>query len=312
MTAEPTPQGLLSIDAVTAGLGEVGYISTRPISTAVYLAHHLRKPVLIEGPAGVGKTDLARSVARYLDYPLLRMQCYEGLDEGKALYEWKYGKQLLYTQILKDHMGPALSGAPDLATAMDRLHGTGDLFFSEPFLEPRPLLAALREPGGAVLLIDEIDKSDEAFEAFLLEILSAFQVSIPEIGVVKAVVPPIVFLTSNNVRDLGDALKRRCLHLNIPLPDQALEERIVAARAPGVEARLRAQLVRFVQALRTLDLRKLPSISETVDWARALLLLNARALDVELVRETLNLLLKFEVDILAVEPRLGELIGQDA
>ena len=194
-----------------------------------------------------------------LGLPLIRLQCYEGLDESKALYEWKYGKQLLYTQILKDRLGASLADAPDLASAMARLDGADELFFSEMFLEPRPLLEALREPDGAVLLIDEIDKSDEAFEAFLLEILSAFQVSIPEIGVIKAIVAPIVFLTSNNVRDLGDALKRRCLHLHIPLPDQALEERIVAARVPDVEARLRTDLVAFVQSLRTMDLRKAPS-----------------------------------------------------
>jgi MoxR-like ATPase len=196
-----------------------------------------------------------------------------------------------------------------METAMERLHGAGDLFFSEPFLEPRPLLTALRTDGGAVLLIDEIDKSDEAFEAFLLEILSAFQVSIPELGVIRAQTPPVVFLTSNNVRDLGDALKRRCLHLHIPLPGQALEERIIAARVPGVEAALRTQLVRFVQALRTLDLRKLPSISETVDWARALVLLHAGALEPAVVRETLNVILKFEADIQAVEPRIGELLS---
>jgi MoxR-like ATPase len=276
------------------------------------MALHLQKPVLVEGVAGVGKTELALCSAAFLGLPLIRMQCYEGLDESKALYEWKYGKQLLYTQILKDHMGRALADAPDMAAAMDRLHGAGDLFFSEPFLEPRPLLTALRAEGGAVLLIDEIDKSDEAFEAFLLEMLSAFQVSIPEIGVIKATTPPVVFLTSNNVRDLGDALKRRCLHLHIPLPDQGLEERIVASRVPGVEAALRTQLVKFVQALRTLDLRKLPSISETVDWARAMVLLHAGALDAELVRETLNVILKFEADILAVEPRIGEILaGRD-
>src|SRR5665213_1490888 len=286
-----------SIDAVDAGLASVGYIPNRQIATAVYLAHHLQKPILVEGPAGVGKTELAKSVATWLGLKLIRMQCYEGLDESKALYEWKYGKQLLYTQILKDRMGESLQGTTTMEGAMDRLHGMGDLFFSEPFLEPRPLLKALRTDGGAVLLIDEIDKSDEAFEAFLLEMLSAFQVSIPEIGVIRATVPPVVFLTSNNVRDLGDALKRRCLHLHIPLPDQRLEEKIVASRVPGVEARLRGELVRFVQTLRTLDLRKPPSISETVDWARALVLLHAHTLDSELVRETLNVLLKFEADI---------------
>ena len=298
------------METIIEGLAGVGYIASRRIATALYMAAHLQKPVLVEGMAGVGKTELALCAATLLGLPLIRLQCYEGLDESKALYEWKYGKQLLYTQILKDHMGQALIGAPDLATAMERLHGTGDLFFSEPFLEPRPLLQALREPGGAVLLIDEIDKSDEAFEAFLLETLSAFQVSIPELGVIKAETPPVVFLTSNNVRDLGDALKRRCLHLHIPLPDQALEERIVAARAPGVEAKLRADLVAFVQTLRTLDLRKPPSISETVDWARALILLHARALDAALVRETLNVLLKFEQDVAAVEPRIAEFLAR--
>ena len=300
---------LTSVETIVEGLGKVGYIASRRIATALFMAAHLEKPVLVEGVAGVGKTELALSAAAMLGLPLIRLQCYEGLDESKALYEWKYGKQLLYTQILKDHMGAQLTGAPDMATAMERLQETGDLFFSEPFLEPRPLLKALREEGGAVLLIDEIDKSDEAFEAFLLEMLSAFQVSIPEIGVIRAKTPPVVFLTSNNVRDLGDALKRRCLHLHIPLPDQKLEERIVASRVPGIEARLRSELVGFVQSLRTLDLRKLPSISETVDWARALVLLHVRALDGDLVRETLNVLLKFEQDVVAVEPRIGEFLA---
>ena len=298
------------MDAIIAGLAGVGYIASRRIATALFMATHLQKPVLVEGVAGVGKTELALCAAALLGLPLIRLQCYEGLDESKALYEWKYGKQLLYTQILKDHMGAQLTGAPDMDTAMERLHGTGDLFFSEPFLEPRPLLNALREPGGAVLLIDEIDKSDEAFEAFLLEMLSAFQVSIPEIGVIKATTPPVVFLTSNNVRDLGDALKRRCLHLHIPLPEPALEERIVATRVPGIEATLTNQLVAFVQSLRTLDLRKAPSISETVDWARALILLHAKDLEPAMVRDTLNVILKFEQDIVAVEPQIVELMGR--
>jgi MoxR-like ATPase len=301
---------LASIERIVEGLGGVGYIASRRIATALYMATHLEKPVLVEGVAGVGKTELALATAALLRLPLIRMQCYEGLDESKALYEWKYGKQLLYTQILKDHMGAELTGAPSMEAAMERLHGMGDLFFSEPFMEARPLLQALRAEGGAVLLIDEIDKSDEAFEAFLLEMLSAFQVSIPEIGVIKATTRPVVFLTSNNVRDLGDALKRRCLHLHIPLPDQKLEERIVASRAPDTEARLRTQLVSFVQAVRGMDLRKLPSISETVDWARALTLLHVQALDADLVRDTLNVLLKFEQDILAVEPKINEFLGR--
>lgn len=308
----PASDPLASVETIIQGLAGVGYIASRKIATALFMAGHLQKPVLVEGSAGVGKTELALSAAAMLGLPLIRMQCYEGLDEAKALYEWKYGKQLLYTQILKDHMGEALRDAPTMAQAMDRLHDMGDLFFSEPFLEPRPLLKALRQEGGAVLLIDEIDKSDEAFEAFLLEVLSAYQVSVPELGVVKAVTPPIVFLTSNNVRDLGDALKRRCLHLHIPLPDAALEARIVASRVPGIEATLTRSLVGFVQALRGMDLRKSPSISETVDWARVLLLLNADGLDAELVRETLNVLLKFEQDIDAVEPQIAELIRQPA
>ncbi|SDB71096.1 AAA family ATPase [Belnapia rosea] len=299
---------LHSIDATDRGLEAAGYIASRPISTAVYLAHHLQKPILVEGPAGVGKTELAKALASWLGLGLIRMQCYEGLDESKALYEWKYGKQLLYTQILKDRLGAALGEEPGLDAALARLHGFGDLFFSEQFLEPRPLLRALREPGGAVLLIDEIDKADQEFEAFLLELLSDYQVSIPEIGTIRATVPPLVLLTSNSQRDLGDALKRRCLHLHIGLPDARLEARIVAARVPGVEEGLRRQLVAFVQQLRTLDLKKLPSVSETIDWARTLLLLHVRELDAALIRDTLNVLLKFESDIEAADPRLAELL----
>lgn len=304
--ADPTA----SVDALVQGLASVGYIASRRIATALYMAVHLQKPILVEGSAGVGKTELALSTAALLNHPLIRMQCYEGLDESKALYEWKYGKQLLYTQLLKDRMGEALSDAPTMDAAMGRLHGMGDLFFSEPFLEPRPLMKALREDDGCVLLIDEVDKSDEAFEAFLLEVLSAYQVSIPEIGVIKAKTPPLVFLTSNNVRDLGDALKRRCLHLHIPLPEPALEERIVLTRVPGIEADLTHKLVAFVQSLRSLELRKPPSISETVDWARALILLHAESLEPAMVRDTLNVILKFEQDIDQVEPQIVELMAR--
>jgi len=271
------------------------------------VAQNLTKPILVEGSAGVGKTELALSTAKWLGLPLIRMQCYEGLDESKALYEWKYGKQLLYTQILKDKMGDTLSDTKTLGDAMDRLHDFGDMFFSERFLEPRPLLKALRQDKGAVLLIDEVDKSDEEFEAFLLEILSAYQVSIPEIGTIEATVPPVVFLTSNNMREMGDALKRRCLHLFIPLPDAKLEQQIVAARVPDIEERLRRQLVAFVQMLREVDLKKLPSISETIDWARVMMLLHADSLNVDLVRDTLNVLLKFEEDFAAVEREIPEM-----
>ena len=299
---------LASIEAVEQGLASVGYIPSRQIATAVYLAQHLQKPILVEGPAGVGKTELAKSVASFLDLTLIRMQCYEGLDESKALYEWKYGKQLLYTQILKEKIGDVIGGSDSLPAALNKLHAFGDIFFSHQFLEPRPLLRALQQPGGAVLLIDEVDKSDQEFEAFLLEILSDYQVTIPEIGTVGADVAPIVLLTSNSTRDLGDALKRRCLHLHIGFPDANLEGRIIASRVPGIEANLRRQLVAFVQQLRMLDLKKVPSVSETIDWARVLVLLHAAALDSDLVHDTLNVLLKFEADIEVAGKQIATLI----
>ena len=298
---------LQSIDQVDRGLSAAGYIANRQISTAIYMAHHLQKPILVEGPAGVGKTELAKSVASWMKLPLIRMQCYEGLDESKALYEWKYGKQLLYTQILKDKISSVIGDSDNLATSLDKLHAFGDIFFSKQFLEPRPLLRALEEPGGAVLLIDEIDKSDQEFEAFLLEILSDFQVTIPEIGTIGAIVPPIVLLTSNSTRDLGDALKRRCLHLHIGFPDEKLEARIIASRVPGIDGKLLKQLVSFVQQLRTLDLKKVPSVSETIDWAKVLVLLHTSVLSVDLVRDTLNVLLKFEADIEAANKQIAGL-----
>jgi MoxR-like ATPase len=235
------------------------------------------------------------------------MQCYEGLDESKALYEWKYGKQLLYTQILRNKIGSVIGDADDLGAALGRLHEFDDVFFSRDFLEPRPLLQALDEPRGSILLIDEIDKADQEFEAFLLEILSDYQVTVPEIGCVVARVPPIVLLTSNSTRDLGDALKRRCLHLHIDFPDAKLESRIVASRIPGIDSRLLTQLVSFVQQLRALDLRKPPSVSETIDWARVLVLLHATVLGDDTVRETLNVLLKFEADIESAQKELVNL-----
>ena len=311
-TPAAVSEKLSSVDAIIEGLSTVGYIASRRIATAVFVAQNLNKPILVEGSAGVGKTELALSTANWLGLPLIRMQCYEGLDEAKALYEWKYGKQLLYTQILKDKVGDVLEGTEGMDQAMKRLRGFGDLFFSEEFLEPRPLLKALREDHGAVLLIDEIDKSDEEFEAFLLEVLSAFQVSIPEIGTVVAKTPPLVFLTSNNMREMGDALKRRCLHLYIPLPDEKLEREIVASRVPGIEERLTKQLVKFVQSLREEDLKKLPSISETIDWARVILLMHADSLDSDLVRDTLNVLLKFEQDIASVERRIPTMVRKSA
>ena len=301
---------MTSIEAITAGLESVGYISTRPISTSVFLAHGLRKPILIEGPAGVGKTDLAASLSRWLDVPLLRLQCYEGLDEGKALYEWKYGKQLLYTQILKEKLNDVIGDAQTLEASLSELGTFEDLFFSEQFLEARPLLTAMRQSAGSVLLVDEIDKSDEEFEAFLLEVLSDYQVTVPEIGTIRANVPPIVILTSNNVRELGDALKRRCLHLHIGFPDHKREQRIVQARVEGISETLLDQMVGFVQCIRELDIKKRPSIAETVDWAKTLLLLHANTLDETFVRDTLNVLLKHESDIAAVTTDIPKLVRQ--
>lgn len=287
-----------SVDSLKNHFEVHRYICSNQIATAVYLAYHLRKPVLIEGPPGVGKTELAKTTAEMFQLPLIRLQCYEGLDESKAIYEWKYGKQLLYTQVLKETLDEVLQGAQGFKESVGRLHEFGDIFFSQEFMEPRPLLKALQEERGCVLLIDEVDKSDHEFESLLLEILSDFQVSIPEIGTVKALrEPPMVFLTSNNTREISDALKRRCLHLYIPFPDMELEQRIIHARVPEIPELLRKQLVAFIQELRDLDLKKVPAISETIDWARTLLLLHTETLDPDLVRETLNVILKFQEDI---------------
>jgi MoxR-like ATPase len=298
-----------AIADIQAQLEQQGYICNVTIATSLFLADRLDKPLLIEGPPGVGKTELAKAASAMTGKPLIRLQCYEGLDETKALYEWKYGKQLLYTQVLKEKLGDLLQGAVGLKDSIARLHEFDDTFFSEEFLEPRPLLKALWEPDGAVLLIDEIDKSDDEFEAFLLELLSDYQISVPELGTIKAKSTPLVFLTSNNKRELGDALKRRCLHLHIPFPDTALEQAIVRKRVPEAEARLNAQLVTFVQGLRKLDLKKLPAVSETLDWARTLVLMHARELEPDLVRSTLNVLLKYQDDIETAEPEVGALIA---
>ena len=299
---------LASVEAIQAALASHGYIASDAIATAVYVAHHLQKPILIEGPAGVGKTELAKTMSACLNQELVRLQCYEGLDESKALYEWKYGKQLLYTQILKEKLGDVLHSAQGLAESMQRLHSMSDEFYAEEFLQPRPLLQALKSEEGAVLLVDEIDKADYEFESLLLEILSDYQVTVPELGTVRATSIPLVFLTSNNTRELSDALKRRCLHLYIDFPDAALELRIVNSRVPDISNTLSQALVGFVQSLRDIELKKSPSVSETIDWANALLLLHAEKLDRAMVESTLNLLLKFQDDIAMVSSDLPALL----
>ena len=293
-----------SIEQTIAQLRDQQYLCDRKLATVAFLALHMRKPILIEGPAGVGKTELAKAIATALDRQLIRLQCYGGLDEAHALYEWEYGKQLLYTQILRDKISRLFEGVSDLHEAVEQLHLHEDVFFSEHFIVRRPILQAISSPDPVVLLIDELDRAEEQFEAFLLEVLSDFQVTVPELGTVKATTIPYVIITSNNTRDLSDALKRRCLHLFIGYPDEQRELEIVRMKVPALQETLAAQVVAVIHRLRSLDLRKAPSISETLDWAQALVLLNAETLTPALLEETLHLLIKYERDTQQVNEQL--------
>jgi MoxR-like ATPase len=286
-----------SVEDVVEGLQGAGYLAGESAALVAYLATRLGKPVLVEGPAGVGKTELAKALSRYLGRSLVRLQCYEGLDEAKALYEWNYRKQLLRIQAEADGAGWSQ---------------VQDDIFGEEFLLTRPLLQAITSPDPVVLLIDEIDKTDQEFEAMLLEILSDFQVSIPELGRVEARSRPIVLLTSNNTRELTEALKRRCLYLWLDYPDVDHELEIVRLHAPQLDATIARKLVEIIGMVRDLDLKKPPSIAESIDWARALLLLGATDIDDTTFRETLSVIVKHRTDLDLVAERVGIKLAQRA
>ncbi|MEY4873417.1 MAG: hypothetical protein RJB41_119 [Actinomycetota bacterium] len=271
-----------SVEHVRDGLKKVHYLSDDGIAGVVFLAQRLGKPILVEGPAGTGKTQLAKSVAEMLNARLIRLQCYEGLDESKALYEWNYKKQLLRIQADKNS---------------DSWSQVQDDIFSEEFLLTRPLLEAISSPDPVVLLIDEVDRVEIETEALLLEILSEYQVSIPELGTITAKQIPMVFLTSNNTRELSEALKRRCLFLHIDYPDMEREKAIVLTKVPDITQNLADQIARIVRSIRQLDLKKAPSVSETLDWARTLMLMGIENIDAQEAKDTLHILLKYQTDI---------------
>ena len=285
----------LSQDDIKAGLARLKYFTTTRVETAIFLAVRLGKPLLAEGPAGAGKTEIGKVLASLLDTELVRLQCYEGLDEARALYEWNYQKQLLRIQSdQSEHLG---------------WNAVSEHIFSRDYLLERPLLRAITAPKRVVLLIDEVDKADEEFEAFLLEVLSDFQVTIPELGTVHAEQRPVVVLTSNRVRELSEALRRRCLHVWVDFPGPAIEATIVAEKVPELDAALAGHVARFVAQLRKLDLRKAPSIAETLDWARALVALGVHELDASVVRATEGLLFKHEEDARKAHSKLAGLLS---
>ncbi len=284
------PVEFQSIEETRAGLDDAGYLADESTALVAFLAQRLGKPVLVEGPAGVGKTELAKALSRATGRELVRLQCYEGLDEARALYEWNYKKQLLRIQVEASDAG---------------WREVRDDIFGEEFLLPRPLLSAISSEEPVVLLIDEIDKTDQEFEAMLLEVLSDFQVSIPELGVVEAKTHPLVLLTSNNSRELTEALKRRCLYLWLDYPGVERELEIVRLHAPELSEDMARKLVEVVQMVRNLDLKKPPSIAESIDWARALLLLGAEDIDAETLRSTMSIIIKHRTDLDLVTDRVG-------
>jgi MoxR-like ATPase len=289
-----------SVAEVRDGLGQVGYLADESAALVSFLAQRLGKPVLVEGPAGVGKTELAKALSRSTGRRLIRLQCYEGLDEAKALYEWNYRKQLLRIQAEASGEAEAAEGS------WERTRGD---IFSEDFLFTRPLLEAISAEDAVVLLIDEIDKTDQEFEAMLLEVLSDFQISIPELGVIEARTQPIVVLTSNNSRELTEALKRRCLYLWLDYPDVERELEIVHLHAPELDERIARKLVEVIHMVRALDLKKPPSIAESIDWARALLLLGAEDVDQAVLQKTMSIIVKHRTDLDTVAERVGVRLG---
>jgi MoxR-like ATPase len=301
-----------SVADVTARFAEHGYFADERLATTVFLQSRLGKPLLLEGPAGVGKTQLAKSLAEVTGRRLLRLQCYEGQDETTALYEWDYGKQLLYTQLLREKIGQIIGDAVGLAEAVDKIAAEDSVFFSEQFLAERPLLQAIRSEVPVVLLIDEVDRADEALEAVLLELLAEYQVSVPELGTYRAVHVPYVVLTSNNTRDLSAALKRRCLHLSLEYPDVERELAIIRSAGTGLDDALARTLVEVVRGLRELELRKAPSISETIDWARTLAVLGASELTADLLAQTANVVVKYDRDLRRTLEALPGLVDPNA